>query len=47
MPNSKEEGYKPMEGEAVAASAAYVFIAKEAISQEKKLDSDYIHWDKD
>lgn len=47
MPNSKEEAYKPIEGEAVAASSAYVFIAKEAIDQGKKLESDYIHWDRD
>lgn len=33
------------EGEAVAASAAYVFIAKEANAQEKKLSAEYIQRD--
>jgi hypothetical protein len=35
------------EGEAVAASAAYVFIAKEANAQEKKLSAEYIQRDED
>lgn len=42
-----EEEKTTIEGQAIAASAAYVFIAKEAIDQGKKLDSEYIHWDKE
>jgi hypothetical protein len=42
-----DQGKLGGEGEAIAASAAYVFIAKEAIGQGKKIESEYIHWDKE
>jgi hypothetical protein len=42
-----EEEVVSSEGEAVAASAAYVFIAKEAISQGKTIDPEHIQRDDD